>query len=273
MEVHHHPDVHHKKKKFKEYFLEFLMIFLAVTMGFFAESYREQLVDSSKEKEYIAQLTNDLKEDMKECGIGNIRSVASFNKNFADYCDTLIALLSKKNPARSEVISAYYSYNRVTFDWATPYFKDATYTQLRNNGGFSYIRNQTIIREINEYYKWVNIVNDYRDEIKERYAAIIYNEGRKVFDQRMVKVMLDSLNEKGFLSMFEPADSITQYISSTTPIQFASHDAETILKLCNDLASYENLLKASISMIQDQGKRAQDLVEEIEKEYDVKSKN
>ena len=31
MEVHHHPHV--EKKNFKEYFLEFLMIFLAVTLG------------------------------------------------------------------------------------------------------------------------------------------------------------------------------------------------------------------------------------------------
>ncbi len=31
MEVYHHPDLHHKKKNFKEYFFEFLMIFLAVT--------------------------------------------------------------------------------------------------------------------------------------------------------------------------------------------------------------------------------------------------
>lgn len=35
MEVHHHPDLHHKRKKLKEYFLEFFMIFLAVTLGFF----------------------------------------------------------------------------------------------------------------------------------------------------------------------------------------------------------------------------------------------
>ena len=32
MEVHHHP--HPGKKKFKEYFFEFLMLFLAVTLGF-----------------------------------------------------------------------------------------------------------------------------------------------------------------------------------------------------------------------------------------------
>jgi hypothetical protein len=40
-------------KHFKEYFPEFLMIFLAVTMGFFAESYREHLSDKTKEKEYM----------------------------------------------------------------------------------------------------------------------------------------------------------------------------------------------------------------------------
>jgi hypothetical protein len=61
MEVHHHPHV--EKKKFKEYFLEFVMIFLAVTMGFFAESYREHLRDKSKEREYIKSMVEDLKND------------------------------------------------------------------------------------------------------------------------------------------------------------------------------------------------------------------
>ena len=41
MEVHHHPHV--EKKGFKEYFLEFLMIFLAVTMAFIGENMREHL--------------------------------------------------------------------------------------------------------------------------------------------------------------------------------------------------------------------------------------
>ncbi|HJP61786.1 MAG TPA: hypothetical protein VJ844_00005, partial [Mucilaginibacter sp.] len=49
MEVHHHPDLHHKPKPWKEYLLEYLMIFLAVMTGFFAESFREHLGDKSKE--------------------------------------------------------------------------------------------------------------------------------------------------------------------------------------------------------------------------------
>src|ERR1700742_3332686 len=61
MEVHHHPQV--EKKNFKEYFLEFLMIFLAVTLGFFAEGLREHIGDKTKEKEYLSSLLSELKYD------------------------------------------------------------------------------------------------------------------------------------------------------------------------------------------------------------------
>ncbi len=62
MEVHHHPHV--EKKGFKEYVLELLMIFLAVTLGFFAESLREHLADKKKEKQIIFALKRDLEKDM-----------------------------------------------------------------------------------------------------------------------------------------------------------------------------------------------------------------
>src|ERR1700704_4343731 len=61
MEVHHHPKV--EKKNFKEYLLEGLMIFLAVTMGFFAESLREDINAKDKEKEYIVSFKNNLEKD------------------------------------------------------------------------------------------------------------------------------------------------------------------------------------------------------------------
>ena len=63
MEVHHHPDLQHEKKKFKEYFLEFLMIFFAVTMGFFAENIREIYHDKENVHQLSISLINDLKID------------------------------------------------------------------------------------------------------------------------------------------------------------------------------------------------------------------
>jgi hypothetical protein len=46
MEVHHHPQV--ERKNFKEYFLEFLRIFLGVTLGFFVETMRETIVGNNE---------------------------------------------------------------------------------------------------------------------------------------------------------------------------------------------------------------------------------
>src|ERR1035438_2735349 len=58
MEVHHHPHV--EKKGFREYFLEFLMIFLAVTLGFIAENIREHFADVRTEKEYLSSFKQQL---------------------------------------------------------------------------------------------------------------------------------------------------------------------------------------------------------------------
>lgn len=43
MEVHKHPHHVTHKKKWGEYFLEFLMLFLAVFLGFLAENFREHV--------------------------------------------------------------------------------------------------------------------------------------------------------------------------------------------------------------------------------------
>ncbi len=75
MEVHHHPHMGHKH--FKEYFLEFLMIFLAVTMGFIAENIREHFTDRSKETEYIHGFISNVETDTMRAGLYNqIRSPA-----------------------------------------------------------------------------------------------------------------------------------------------------------------------------------------------------
>src|ERR1700759_4861170 len=63
MEVHHLPNLHHKEKPWKEYLLEYLMIFLAVMTGFFAESYREHISERSKEHEYAVNIEKDLVND------------------------------------------------------------------------------------------------------------------------------------------------------------------------------------------------------------------
>src|SRR5260221_11493643 len=91
MEVHHHPGSHGQKKHWKEYFLEFIMIFLAVTMGFFAESYREHLSDRTKEKEYIKSMVEDLETDSAFLGL-SINKLIPYHLTWLDSTMHLLSM-------------------------------------------------------------------------------------------------------------------------------------------------------------------------------------
>ena len=61
MDIHHHPEV--EKKGLKEYLLEELMIFLAVSIVFIAESLGENIIDKKKLHGYMMQILENLKFD------------------------------------------------------------------------------------------------------------------------------------------------------------------------------------------------------------------
>lgn len=59
MEVHHpHHPTH--KKKWSEYIIEFVMLFAAVALGFFAENQREHYVEGHRETQFMESLLEDL---------------------------------------------------------------------------------------------------------------------------------------------------------------------------------------------------------------------
>jgi hypothetical protein len=90
MEVHHHAGGHHGPKKFKDYFLEFLMIFLAVTMGFLAENVREYITDKNHVEELAGQLKEDLKHDT-----ASVARLIDFESAQVKRTDSLYAMLTQ----------------------------------------------------------------------------------------------------------------------------------------------------------------------------------
>lgn len=54
MEVHHPLQPRHKKN-WSEFIIEFVMLFTAVTLGFFAENVREQMSEKQKKESFYKQ--------------------------------------------------------------------------------------------------------------------------------------------------------------------------------------------------------------------------
>jgi hypothetical protein len=90
MEIHHHPQLEHKHKPWKEYLLEGLMIFIAVMMGFIAENIREDITNSQHVKQLTSQLVKDLKSDIIILNV-----IDSGETQIVKYNDTLISLLQQ----------------------------------------------------------------------------------------------------------------------------------------------------------------------------------
>src|SRR5258705_7460760 len=152
MEVHHHPKA--EKKNFKEYFLEFLMIFLAVTMGFFAESYREHLSDRTKEKEYIKSMVEDLETDSAFLEL-SINKLIPYHLTWLDSTMHLLSMPGLKDKDRlvyqAFMIGTGWSYNF--------HPTERTLSQLHSEG-YHLIRNKNTansISQLEEQYKQFNL--------------------------------------------------------------------------------------------------------------------
>jgi len=204
MEVHHHPDLHHKKKNFKEYFLEFLMIFLAVTLGFIAENIREKITEHHRAKTYAAEMVNDLVSDTV-----SLRKYIIYMTNADHNVDTLFQLLSAHEP--KEIPSGkLYWYG--LFGAAAGNFvpNDATFEQMKSSGSLSFFTHSSLAKKVAEYDRLCRTMksDDNSDEaiyvevrkaraqiFEFNYNAVannIYLANRVMFDQKRIDSFLNS---------------------------------------------------------------------------------
>ena len=143
MEVHHHPDLHHKPKKWKEYFLEFLMIFLAVTLGFFAENLREHISDMEKTKIFAALLYQDCQTNSH-----SLTQIINFTTQKIESIDSISNFI---NPKSNRNVDSNL-YRCIVYLISTSPFDniDGAYEQIKNTGSLRFF-NQSLINNLNSY--------------------------------------------------------------------------------------------------------------------------
>ncbi|HEY2722573.1 MAG TPA: hypothetical protein VGI82_12650 [Chitinophagaceae bacterium] len=132
MEIHHHPHV--EKKRFKEYLLEFIMIFLAVTLGFFAETIREGITEHDRAKVFAASMLKDIETDSAQ--LSGYRNYFSYA---ADQLDTFMQLLKSADP-KDIPSGKLYWYGLFGAAHSNFVPNDATFQEMKSSASLRYFK-------------------------------------------------------------------------------------------------------------------------------------
>ncbi|MHA8090467.1 hypothetical protein U8593_09210 [Aquirufa antheringensis] len=176
MEVH-HP--HHAPKNWKEYLSEFFMLFMAVTLGFFVENYREHFIERAREKEFLSLIFKDIQMDISMVDSNlyyrNIRAEISkeFTKNFTD------------DEYKKDSGPFYYNGRRLHVRYLFER-TDAGFQLMKNAGGLRLIHNPKIIQAIQHYENSISAIEKFQ-EGEMNYLREYSKANAEVFD---VKVLM-----------------------------------------------------------------------------------
>jgi hypothetical protein len=247
MEVHHHPNV--EKKNFAAYFLEFLMIFLAVTMGFFAENVREHFVDKEKEKEYVKSFVDDLSND--EIKLPQLIGFIKWQIRAADSLPLLLKNVDTKTPANS----IYYFLRGMERQQGINIFiTDRTIAQVKNSGEMRLIRNKQISDSLVDYYKQIEFVAYLQEALSSMKGELAENL-RSIFNSYDYDKVSDSLDD---------------LIHPQGILHLRSADADAINKCLLSVSDIKGLSRGIITMITGIKTKAANLKQLINDKYELK---
>jgi hypothetical protein len=212
MEV--HPHTHHGKKKWTEYFWEFFMLFLAVTLGFFVENQREHYIEHQREKLYMRSMVGDLEKDTVM-----LQNVLLRTQRVLDNIDTALAIL-RVFPVDQKNVSLLYRVNLKLLSYTSPSFTDRTTVQLKNAGAMRLIRNEETVGGIVDYWTTaddIKIISEGIDDFRVKARERTYG----IFDQKYYAKgeINDSQNSAQMKLMTEDPVVLTEFANRLSHIQ------------------------------------------------------
>ena len=254
MEVHAHS--HTARKKWTHYFWEFLMLFLAVSLGFYAENTREGILHKKEVKSQLNSMLSDLQSD-----ITLFDSVTDRNRFGADMAVTLIELLHSDIKNTTQI---YYAARTVTANVGYYYTNSKSYDQLKSAGLLRYIKNKDLLDSIGAYYvsfQWLaNQIDLLRLKLDE-----IHKGNARLFDSYIFQQMI-STKIIGATSLGGQKTVINK--PAVNP-DLLSADAKDINTVSLNYHYYSATVKFYIRMGNALQTRAKQLIKMIKKEYSL----
>lgn len=251
MEVHHHahdPAAPHHKKNWKNYFWEFLMLFLAVFCGFLAEYQLEHKIEKDREIQYVESMIADMRDDSikiaasLEFGIDQVAALDSLQKTIYNFSNT-----------DSCIRKLYYFQRKYTSVRNPVIFNKRTISQLKNSGGLRLIRNKEASDSIIYYSEAVETAEVQADYFVNYRMGKVQDLNLQIFDNKYI----DNYNRS----------TISEILKETKPIVLLNNDEKLLKQYANALYYSEGTLQTYNKMLKDLEKRIPMIIEFLENEY------
>lgn len=238
--------------RIKKYFLDFLMLFLAVFMGFYAENLRDKHADKTKEKEYIKSMIEDVKADKKNLQVAIIN-----NEHRKIHLDTLSQLCFDYNIENNEAIKLYKKYPAVLNrpDFFHPI--EFTMQQLKNAGGMRLIQNKKAVKAILSYdFKHKKVKN--QQKYYENYQNNTINLGLNIFNYQKTRELFLLYQKRGVEEI------------QTSDFKLLNNSTSDLTKFGNTVSMYSGIVNYYTILLKDMDKQADSLLITLLKEYELK---
>ena len=186
MEVHTHT--HTPRKKWTHYFWEFLMLFLAVTLGFFVENQREHYIEHKREKQFMKSMLKDLYTDLENIELSKVEK-----ERMIQFADSLTQMYISDDYRGNTARFNYYARNFSTYQNLF-LMTDGTLMQLKNSGGLRLIRKPVIVDSLQAYdnrYHQFKLSQERESAFLMDYRDIM----AKIFDIRVFHTMVKTYPE------------------------------------------------------------------------------
>ena len=237
MEVHHHTHPGHHKKKWTDYFWEFLMLFLAVFCGFLAEYQLEHKIEKDREKQFISSLVVDLEDDVK-----SLEAIIEFERRGIASLDTLMNLLNSPDIAKQNCDQLYYVARMGPR--SNPFANNTrTFDQLKNSGGFRLIRSTGASNNIMAYYNQfspVRLLEDNYNREFDNYKRV----GAKIFDPFILR---RQENDRGEILQSSDNPALQTYDASLLK-ELGFHTLQMNGSRRSKIVMLENLQKTAVNL-------------------------
>ncbi len=264
MEVHKHPHHVTHKKKWGEYLLEFLMLFLAVFLGFVAENFRESSAERHREKEYMVSMLVDLRNDTLAIN----RSIIKSKLLVAGFDSTLHFLTGDLHNRDTAEMALVYFFKYCIYS-SIAKITDGTITQLKNNGGLRLVRDKNVIDKINLYYLGTGVSAVQESSMLE-YLNIIDQQAGEVFNYISNKDFINSANLDERALYETPLIEMTRWLQKKGPIML-TNDLKVLSPFMNNMSYHMGLMQTYVLQSKNKKETAIELMQAIKKSYHIEN--